>query len=236
MQTMCKQVIKPGNFGAVVAADTRRLEFDTKNESLIATGTRPDVIFIGDSITHIWELQAYFGGTGRIIINRGICGDVSTYLRARYEADALQLDPRLIVMLIGTNDLGWSQEGLDDTNIDKLVENVSDMAVQTHQAGITLALCSILPIWGPSWYPVPDFIVRKNAQIVEANSRIRSIAGDTRSIYVDYHSQMSEPNGMLVHELAEDGIHPVSAGYTIMAGTLRKAISDWDKSLTSYTI
>ncbi len=105
-----ESVVKPGMFGVPACADSRRQEFDVCNEELLLAGVRPDVLFIGDSITHLWEVQAYFGGTGNILINRGIGGDNSTHMRRRFTADVLQLLPRLAVLKIGTNDLGW---GLD---------------------------------------------------------------------------------------------------------------------------
>ena len=117
--TMTREaVVKPGMFGVFASADSRRGEFDFGNEELLLAGVRPDVVFIGDSITHLWEVQAYFGGTGKILVNRGIGGDISTHVRQRFRADVLQLQPRLAVLKIGTNDLGWS-----------------DRATQRHHAG-----------------------------------------------------------------------------------------------------
>ena len=67
MTTMTREsVLKPGLFGVAAAADSRRYEFDSGNEELLLAGVRPDVVFIGDSITHLWEVQAYFGGSGAI--------------------------------------------------------------------------------------------------------------------------------------------------------------------------
>ena len=45
-------------FSRTAAADSRRKEFDIKNHSLIYTDQKPDFLFIGDSITHYWELNA----------------------------------------------------------------------------------------------------------------------------------------------------------------------------------
>ena len=77
-----------------VAADSRRMEFDAKNEILIFHQTPVDYVFIGDSITHMWELQAYFKPNGWSIANRGIGGDTTKYVLKRFEADVLQLKPK----------------------------------------------------------------------------------------------------------------------------------------------
>ena len=226
MTTITREsLIKPGLFSIGVAADSRRMEFDFQNEELLLAGVRPDALFIGDSITHFWEVQAYFGGTGNILINRGIGGDISTYVRKRFAADALQLQPKLIVMKIGTNDLGWVGDELDDARIETVVENITAMAAESKAAGIPLALCSILPIWGPSVYLNEAATMRKNGQIVTANVRIRALAEAYGAIHVDYHPRLVGADGMLPRELADDGVHPHAAGYKIMARVLRETLA-----------
>jgi lysophospholipase L1-like esterase len=91
--------------------------------------------------------------------------------------------------------------------------------------GIKIAVASVLPIWGPSWYPVPEFVSRKSAQIVEANNRLKPIVEENGGIYVDYHSKMLDENQILRKNLAEDGVHPQSEGYSIMATTLRETLA-----------
>jgi lysophospholipase L1-like esterase len=218
-------MLKPGLFGTAVAADARRGEFDFGNESLLTEGVRPDVLFIGDSITHLWEVQAYFAGGGRVLVNRGIGGDTSAFVRKRFAADALQLRPRLVVMKIGTNDLGWSEEALDDAISDKICEHIAAMLADARDAGVPMALCSILPIWGPSWYPSAAFTARKNAQIVALNARLRPLAAGTGAIYVDYHPHMTDADGTLLRDLADDGVHPHAAGYALMARVLRETLA-----------
>ncbi|MHB9023909.1 MAG: GDSL-type esterase/lipase family protein [Armatimonadota bacterium] len=151
----------------------RRAQFDFGNESLLLAGVRPDVLFIGDSITHVWELQAYFGA-GKILVNRGIGGDTTTLLRERFAADALQLRPRRIVMKIGTNDLGWEMPQLSREVIAAVVENIAAMAADAQAAGIPLALCSLLPIWGPSWLddpPSPRRKTRRSSKSTPASAK-----------------------------------------------------------------
>lgn len=216
-------VIKPGLFGENCAADMRRGEFDFGNESLLAEGTRPGVVLIGDSITHLWEVQAYFGASGRILINRGIGGDITTNVRRRFEADALQLKPGLIVMLIGTNDMGWDVPALNDAISDTVLGNIAAMADSAKAAGIAIAVASILPIWGPPWCP-EEFSALKNAQIAAANPRLKQLCEDHGAIYVDYHTPFLGENGEMRRELADDGVHPHCAGYAIMAKALKEAL------------
>ncbi|MFQ8952989.1 MAG: hypothetical protein ACLR56_08280 [Oscillospiraceae bacterium] len=67
-------MIKPGNFGKNVPADNRRGDFDFGNEQILYLKRSVDILFIGDSITQLWDHYAYFG-TKCYIVNRGIGGD-----------------------------------------------------------------------------------------------------------------------------------------------------------------
>src|SRR6266487_6387134 len=66
---------------------------------------RNAVVFLGDSITQGWaeDLSAWFPGMK--LANRGIGGDTSRGVLIRLKEDVLALDPRAVVLLIGTNDL-----------------------------------------------------------------------------------------------------------------------------------
>lgn len=217
-------VIKPGTFGVFYAADTRRGEFDRFNESLLAEGVRPDALFIGDSLTHYWELAAYFGANGKIVINRGIGGDISTAVAKRFEADAIQLKPRLIVMCIGANDLGWDIFALTEAAMDTVCGNVAAMVDMASDAGIPIAIGSLLPMWGPFWH-TPEFTAKKIGMLVATNDRLKPIVEDRGAIWVDYHTALVDENGEMRHDLASDGVHPDSAGYAIMAGVLKDTLA-----------
>ncbi len=100
------ELIRLGLFGTTVAADTRRSEFDIKNEVLVSHHVPIDFVFIGDYITNLWELNAYFGQGGRYIVNRGIGGDISSIVLKRFDADVIQLQPKHVVIKIGVNNSG----------------------------------------------------------------------------------------------------------------------------------
>ena len=80
--------IRPGYFSNVARCDDLRCDYDSKNQTVIQKQTPVDIIFIGDSITQMWELQSYFGKSGLIVLNRGIGGDHTDYLERRFYADA----------------------------------------------------------------------------------------------------------------------------------------------------
>src|SRR5207249_2388510 len=61
------------------------------------------VIFFGDSITDLWKLDEYF--RDKPYINRGIGGQTTPQMLVRFRQDAINLQPRVVVILAGTNDI-----------------------------------------------------------------------------------------------------------------------------------
>jgi len=219
------EYIELKNFSHTAAADGRRMEFNFKNRSVVSEGVSPDIVFIGDSITHMWELQAYFRGLGKYIINRGIGGDVSGFLLRRIRADALALSPKQVVLLIGINDLNqamgdvwWREKGRDlGELLDEYRSNMKLIAENCAAAGARTALCSLLPVSYPEIF---NGSAIKDA-VLEANVFLKELAARFGFEFVDYHSAMCGEDGKTLRKgLAQDGLHPNAEGYRIMADVL----------------
>jgi hypothetical protein len=61
------------------------------------------VVFFGDSITDNWPLDECF--PGKPYINRGIGGQTTPQMLVRFRQDVIELDPKVVVILAGTNDI-----------------------------------------------------------------------------------------------------------------------------------
>src|SRR3974390_2596692 len=61
------------------------------------------VVFFGDSITDIWKLEDYF--PGKPYVNRGIGGQTTPQMLVRFRQDVVDLQPKVVVILAGTNDI-----------------------------------------------------------------------------------------------------------------------------------
>jgi len=219
-------VLKPGLFGVEAAADNRRGVFDMHNEALLARGVPVDAVFIGDSITDMWALDAYFQGasTRGSVVNRGIGGDRTPFVRRRFASDVLQLRPRLAVVKIGVNNT-WDLDIWWDPSLirapgdikDEIVGDVTAMVREARAAGVSVALCSILP----TDVPFNGNTAVRNGLIARANDRLRDLARAEDAVYVDYHRYLVSGDGLTLRAgLADDGLHPHSVGYDIMAGVL----------------
>lgn len=219
--------IKPGFFGKQVAADDNRILFDIQNEQLLAKHKKIDYLFIGDSITWMWDLHLYFGANA-FVVNRGIGGDTSHYVCMRFDADCLQLMPKAIIYMIGINDilttapdLWWRKPGADKNAVlNDLITNVED--VMQRCSGTKLYQCSILPtdICPPF---DKDGI---NQMVLDANAQIQLLCNKYNIPYIDYHAAVCcEDNKTMRDGLTHDGIHPNSACYDLMANVLNKTIN-----------
>lgn len=226
---MMQQAIRPGKFGKTVCADARRVEFDWKNDTILSTGVRPDAVFIGDSITELWELTVFFHNAS-CLVNRGIGGDEMYYIARRFEADAVQLHPRCCVLLGGIND-SWSleynpAEFTGGEHPDALLARVKDYFASVldmaSRAELPMAVCSVLPVNMP--YRECDGV--RNEYICRLNEHLQVLCERYGMLYVDYHTALTDDSGKrLRRELSYEGLHVNADGYTIMADILKSALA-----------
>ena len=180
-----------------------------ENGRLPAPGVSPRVVFLGDSITDVWHLNEYF--TGRDFINRGIGGQITSQMLGRMKADVLDLHPRAVLILAGTNDLGRG------ASLESIENNIMMMADLAHVHSIKVLIASILPV-GPrrEERPLP--------KIQQLNQWLQSYCAKADCVYVDYYSKLRDPSGFLTPDLSDDGLHPNSRGYRLMAPVAIAAI------------
>ena len=102
----------------------------------------PDVVFMGNSITDCWvdSVPEFFADNN--YVGRGISGQVSSQMLARFRQDVIALKPKAVVILAGTNDIaendGWiSNEGI--------MGNIISMCELAEVHNIKPILCSLLP-------------------------------------------------------------------------------------------
>lgn len=215
-----QQLIKPGMFGDNAPADRLRGRFDFWNEEVIRQDVAVGTVFMGDSITELWELAAYFAPSDGVILNRGIGGDITPHMARRFEADVIQLKPRNVVILAGTNDVArmLSAKKTEDDMVSQVMTNMEAMVDAAQKAGINVFVCSILPT-----NPDTGNHAGKAPVLPRINEKLKAMCAAKHCIYVDYAAQMSDSAGELPRDLARDGLHPHYAGYAIMARVLNDA-------------
>ena len=183
------------------------------------------VVFFGDSITDMWNLGQSF--PGRPYINRGISGQTTSQMLVRFRQDVINLQPRVVVILAGTNDIAGNTGPIADSDIEANFASLAELA-RTHN--IRVVYCSILPIHNYTPQSQELFSQRSPQRILALNRWLSDYCSNNSLVYLDYFSAMVDDKGMLKRELARDGLHPNRAGYAIMAPLAQAAI---DKTVAS---
>jgi len=166
------------------------------------------VVFMGDSITQGWRLEQSF--PGKPYINRGISGQTTPQMLVRFRQDVVDLQPKAVIILAGINDIAGNTGPM---TLEQTEENIASMADIADANGIRVVLCSVLPAfdfpWAPGLEPAP--------KVALVNAWLRGYAMARHFVYVDYYSAMKDERGGLPATLSKDGVHPLPAGYAIMA-------------------
>jgi acyl-CoA thioesterase-1 len=176
------------------------------------------VVFMGDSITDFWPKVGRFF-PGKDYIDRGISGQTTPQMLVRFRPDVIDLKPRVVVILAGTNDLA----GNTGPATPEMIEgNIASMAELARANGIRVVLSSILPVYDYPWNPG----LQPAAEIVALNAWIRDYADKSGFVYLDYFSAMADARQGMKAEYSADGVHPNAAGYAVMEPLAETAIAE----------
>jgi len=176
------------------------------------------VVFMGDSITQGWRIEGpngYF--PGKPYINRGISGQTTPQMLVRFRQDVIDLKPKAVVILAGINDIAGNT---GPETLEEIEGNLASMAELAAADHIRVVLCSVMPAfdfpWSPGMNPAP--------KVLALNAWMKSYAAEKGHVYVDYHSAMKDERDGLPAALSHDGVHPLAAGYAVMAPLVEAGI------------
>jgi lysophospholipase L1-like esterase len=182
------------------------------------------VVFMGDSITDIWQQPRFgFFTDSKPYVDRGISGQTTPQMLVRFRPDVIDLKPKVVVILAGTNDIAGNTGPMTDEDVER---NLASMAELAKAHGIKVVLASITPTSGyhPPANGVPQTTTRPMARIKAINEWIKSYSAQNGHVYLDYFTPMLDSTGVMKAELTGDDLHPNAAGYAIMAPLVESAI------------
>ncbi|TMU56343.1 SGNH/GDSL hydrolase family protein [Flagellimonas algicola] len=190
---------------------------DANQKLLTAPMDENRVVFMGNSITEGWTngMPSFFENTS--YINRGISGQTTSQMLLRFRQDVIDLNPKVVLILAGTNDIAGNTGPM---TLEQIRDNIQSMVELAQVSNITPVICSALPAFDYPWKPK----MNPNIKIPQLNNMLQRLARDKNIFYLDYFSAMSDSRNGLPKELADDGVHPTSAGYKIMAELANKTI------------
>ena len=177
------------------------------------------VVFFGDSITDIWKLDESF--PDKPYVNRGIGGQTTSQMLVRFRQDVINLQPKALVILAGTNDIAGNTGKISNEDIEANFASIAELA-RVH--GIGVIFSSILPVHNYTPESQDFFAQRPTERILALNRWLRDYCAANNLVYLDYFSALVDDKGLLKRDLAQDGLHPNKAGFAIMAPLAEKAI------------
>ena len=195
------------------------------NAKLAAPAKNEDrVVFMGDSITDSWKLAEYF--PGKPYINRGISGQTTPQMLIRFRPDVIDLKPKVVVILAGTNDIAGNTGPM---TIEAIEGNLQSMAELARANGIRIVMASVMPIsdYGKNkdGQPIVQSTRRPPARILAMNQWIKKYTADNGLVYLDYFAALVDDKGFMKADLSRDGLHPNEKGYEIMKPLAEQAIA-----------
>ncbi len=219
------------------------------HRGLLSGGT---VLFQGDSITDAGRsreqageanVQAAMGsgyaamagatmlssrtGAGLRVFNRGVSGNKVFQLAERWDADCLELQPDLLSILIGVNDIWHTLGGGYDGTVEVYERDYHALLERTRQSlpKVTLVVCEPFVLRcgavNESWFPEFD----------EYRAAARRVAETHGALWVPFQERFDRALGFAPPAYwAGDGVHPTAAGAALMADAWMEVVAHAGKS------
>lgn len=210
--------IQPVEQDANWAAGWWRERHEEKIE--LARTSQVDLLMLGDSITQGWEgpgtevWQQYYGD--RNAFNLGFGGDRTEHVLWRLQHGAVDnMQPKLVVLMIGTNNTGHRMDPADYT-----AEGIA-MIVDELRERLPKAKILLLAIFPHHASPYNDMRQRDE----EINQRIAALADGETVHYLNINHVFLDEDGTLPRELMPDLLHPNAAGYALWAEAMEPMLS-----------
>jgi lysophospholipase L1-like esterase len=176
------------------------------------------VVFMGDSITELWDRDSgkFFASKG--YLGRGIGGQTTPQMLVRFQQDVVALKPKVVVINAGTNDIAGNT---GPSSLEMIEDNLKSMAQIAAANGIHVVLASVTPAYDYPWKRG----LEPAEKVVSLNSWMKNYCARTGCVYADYFTPMADDKHGMKEGLSRDGIHPTPAGYAIMAPIAERAIA-----------
>ena len=197
------------------AQDWARFGRYADQNTQITTG--PKVVFMGDSITEGWAKKDQEFFTGNNFVGRGISGQTTSHMLVRFRRDVIDLAPKYVVILAGTNDIAKNN---GDISLENILGNIISMCELAKANKIKPVLGAVLPASAFSWRPE----LKPADDINSLNAMIKEYADAEKIPFVDFHTPLKDEFNGLPKVHASDGVHPNLQCYKIMEDIVLKYI------------
>lgn len=199
--------------------DWAALSHYKKENALLAPAKAGEdrVVFLGSSIFEFWKDKMPEFFEGKPYLDRGISGQISPQLLIRFRQDVIDLQPKAVIILAGSNDISGSTGHVTNKTI---LDNIASMAELAQLHHIKVILCEYLPVNEYPWRKG----LKPATKIIALNKEIKAYAMANNFTVLDYFSPLVDEHNGQQAALTTDGVHPNKAGYLIMAKVTEEAI------------
>jgi lysophospholipase L1-like esterase len=191
-----------------------------------------DVLFLGDSITDFWRRDDVKSGGKKVwdanfasykTANFGISGDRTQHVLWRLQNGELDgIKPKLVVLMIGTNNIGFERDGTTPRNTPAEAAEGVKAIVQTLRTKLPQTKILLLGVFPRAEQPTDPL-----RQQVNAINAIIAKLGDGKNVrYLDIGPKFLAPDGTLSREIMPDVLHPGEKGYEIWAAAIKQPVAD----------
>jgi lysophospholipase L1-like esterase len=174
------------------------------------------VVFYGASIVEYWKTRGTFF-PGKPYIDRGISGQTTAQMLVRFRQDVINLHPKAVVILGGTNDVAGNMGPMTPEMTEG---NWQSMAELAKASGIAVIFASVTPATDFPWRPG----LRPAEKIRALNAWLKDYCANHGATYLDVYSVLSDTEGGMKDGLHLDGVHPNAKGYALMEPVTQAAI------------
>lgn len=192
-------------------------KYAASNKAVLDFKTLVNTVFMGDSITEFWNVNDPTFFTKNNYINRGISGQTTSQMLLRFQQDVIDLKPKRVVIMAGTNDIAQNTGPISQENIFKNIKSMVEIARYNH---IQVILCSVLPAYKFDWKKE----IEPAQKIIDLNAQLKAFALQNKITYVDYHTAMKDDRNGLPPIYTKDEVHPNQQGYTKMEEIITKSL------------
>lgn len=203
--------------GAITLCAQDWANFGRYESANAEVSARPVAVFMGDSITDGWASADPGFFTDNNFVGRGISGQTTSHMLVRFRRDVVDLAPKYVLILAGTNDIAKNN---GEISLENILGNIISMCEIAKANKIKPIICSVLPAdrygWRPGMKPAKD--------IAKLNEMLKAYADSEKIRYIDYYSVLTDENGGLPEKHASDGVHPNLNCYKIMEQIVLEAL------------
>jgi lysophospholipase L1-like esterase len=179
---------------------------------------RRRVVFLGDSITQGWFDKHPDFFTGHGFLGRGIGGQTTAQMLARFWPDVIALQPAAVHVLAGTNDIAGNTGPYDPA---ATADNIRAMAALARANGVKVIWGAVTPAATYPWRPA----LRPDLEIPRLNAWLSAFARAQGQGFADYAAVLDDGRAGMKPGLAYDQVHPTLEGYAVMEPVALKAVN-----------